>query len=113
MNERVFDVHCIEITFQLPEWFPQDRFDYQNYNSISCDRHYGNRAEDLFFKRFPDCKVIQRNAWVTFEFKGACSGDHLNHWIRYIKHKLHKFFKQYKEWTPEWEARWVNTISKR
>jgi len=110
-NEKVFDVYCIEITFEIPEWFPQDRFDYTKSDKACWNIVYGNKAEDQFFKRFPECRVIQKNAWVTFRFEGACSGDHLHHWIRYIKQKMYKFFKRYKEWDSEYESKWVNTIS--
>jgi hypothetical protein len=92
MDKLPFDIHSINITFTIPEWFPQDRFDY--YTGMES---FGNRAEDLFFKRFPDCKEICKESFVTFEF-GYVSGIHLDGWIKHTRIKLYKFFSRYKEW---------------
>lgn len=96
MNKLPFSIDSIQVTFTIPKWFPQERFDYSRING-SGDRLYGNKAENSFFKRFPDCIELCTGSSATFEI-GYVNGVYLDVWIKSKRIKLYKFFKQYKEW---------------
>jgi hypothetical protein len=96
MNKLPFSIDSIRVTFTIPKWFPQDRFDYSRIND-SGDRLYINQAENTFFKRFPDCSELCGGVSATFEI-GYVSGIHLDAWIKDKRRQLYRFFVRYKEW---------------
>lgn len=86
----------MEVLFHLPDWFPQDRFDY---NTGEPNYDYKNHAEDQLWKHFG--KHIKEycshpaSKWITMEYDGPLSGIH--DWSIVMKTKLESFLNRYKE----------------
>lgn len=94
----------IKVSFDIPQWFPQDRFDFNKshfnskfdaYPGAYSHSTYHNTAEDQLWKRFPEMKEICNNAWIEFEYEG--NPEQLIDWIELKKKQLNTFFNRYKE----------------
>lgn len=92
----------VEISFSLPQWFPQERFDYTNviryptghvYAGSYDSSTYENSATDALFK-LGDVKELCPYYWVSFEISAS---DDIPAGIAKIERKLHNFLKRYKE----------------
>lgn len=94
----------IRITFEIPNWFPQDRFDvtkvhhfdkYHAYAGSYSHSTYHNTAEDQLWKRFPEMSESCRYYWIEMEYDGDI--EQLTEWIELKKKQLNSFFNRYKE----------------
>jgi len=94
----------IKVSFDIPNWFPQDRFvktkaHYYDKNHAYAGSYshstYSNSAEDLLWKQFPEMKELCNSFWIELEYKG--NPEQLPEWIEKITNRLDKFFNQYKE----------------
>jgi hypothetical protein len=94
----------IEVSFDIPNWFPPDRLDYskahyydkQHAYAGSYDHSsYHNSAEDNLFNRFKDIKELCKNYWIMFEYDGT--PEQLPNWVKIKQEQLNRFFNQYKE----------------
>ena len=95
---------CIDITFDIPNWFPPTRLDYSKaYYNPEGHAYAGaydhsvdyNSAEENIFKRFKNIKEICNCHWILFEYDG--SPEQLTNWIKTKQEQLNRFFNQYKE----------------
>ena len=86
----------VKVVFHTPDWFPQDRFEY---NTGQPNYDYKNHAEDQLWKRFG--KLIDEtcwhpmNSWIIFEYEGELKD--LDDWIAKRKKELETFLNRYKE----------------
>lgn len=94
----------IEVSFNLPNWFPPDRLDYSNAHHFDKQHAYAgsynyssyhNSAEDNIFNRFKDIKEICNYYHITFEYDGT--PEQLSNWIKTKEGQLDRFFNRYKE----------------
>lgn len=86
----------LSVIFHLPDWFPQNRFDY---NTGAPDFDYKNHAEDQLWKHFGnDIKEYcnhPASKWLTMEYTGPVNG--IRQWALIKKTKLETFLNRYKE----------------
>ena len=104
MYKTKVNVIEIKVSFDIPNWFPPNRFDQTK--ALYFDKHhayagsyshstYFNSAEDLLWKRFPEMKEICNHSWIELEYDGT--PEQLPKWIEKITNRLNNFFNRYKE----------------
>jgi hypothetical protein len=89
----------IRVSFDIPDWFPQDRLDKTEFHHYFDKQHayltHYNSAEDLLWKQFPEMKELCNSSWIELEYEG--NPEQLPEWIELKKKKLNSFFNRYKE----------------
>ena len=111
MYKTKVNVIEVKVSFNIPNWFPPNRFDItkahhfdKNHAYAESYSHstYHNSAEDMLWKRFPEMKELCNCHWIELEYEGI--PEQLPEWIELKKKKLNSFFNRYKEAKEELNA---------